>query len=583
MEKDELELCKIMRTKCTTILENADGNLDSIKGIKKNLYQLINSLQKFENTPFADYTYLPVMLPLNMALDMLKAKDGTVDLEEIYEYFYDFMKGFNLCVQNSNRSDRQFTQTPEFNIRLYDIPTKMYAFYYAYVYNLREYLNVMSTNKPKHEYEFLICQGITNSLRVKECFKKMAKKNGLFIIEIPERAAFEPQMMLLTLTHELGHVVGTDIRQRAGRAKALEEIACKVVCEYAKIKWKSIHKEIEDPIMIEEEYWHELELYLHQKVFEDSDLEDFATNVFRYTQNEDLAERIRERDNYGFFVIQKILFRMTPYIQENKEEIYGYLVTKQYIDWLDKEPLSAKEKADELQDGLIEILGDMERYNEWNKDTFSLKEVLYIALNLMRECLADLICIMTLQLSMQKYLEAIVVNLEQLGNDQFDGTEILLRSALVTRCMLDASANPEYHFRWNNDSLKNITEPLETRLKEKIMQTIQVYLPMEQENLKYDEQERTVTSAMGMLYTPDILERIAIYLKECKEKYISYCVQSKMENKRQQLQDVYDMFGKEHEISVQHIVIEQQEYIENYLYDLKEKIRKIERVADESR
>lgn len=35
MEENGLELYNIMREKCTAILENADGNLDSIKGIKK--------------------------------------------------------------------------------------------------------------------------------------------------------------------------------------------------------------------------------------------------------------------------------------------------------------------------------------------------------------------------------------------------------------------------------------------------------------------------------------------------------------------------------------------------------------------
>ncbi len=587
MERNNLELCDIMREKCKAILRDIDGNHDSIKGIKKNLYQLINSLQKFEKTPFADYMYMPIMLPLNMALDMMQTKDSTVELEEVYKYFYDFMKAFNLCVQNSNRSDRQFTQTPEFNIRLYDIPTKMYAFYYAYVYNLREYLNAMDSNALQYEYEFLICQGITNSLRVEKCFKKMSRGKGLFIIEIPERAAFEPQMMLITLTHELGHVVGVEIRQRKKRAKILEQITCKVICEYAKIKWKNRNIGAQNEIIIEEKYWEQLEADLHQKVFPDSYADDFVNDIYAYTHNSELKERLIEQQDYGVFVIQKILDKMTPYIREHKEDIYGYLTTKQRIDWLGKDPKSAREKADQLQSELIGILDDMDQYNAWDQGVFNLKKVLYLTLNLMRECLADIICVMTLQLSLQKYLETIVVNLKQLRENEreneFERTVILLRSSLVTRCMLNETGDPDYQFKWTDDSLTEITAEAEVRLKENIVDTIQIYMPMEKDNLYYDDQKRNVKGVLGMLYNPAILEKIADYLMQCKEQYVFSCTREGMQEKRQQLQDVYDMFGKDKEISVKNIVIEQQEYIDDYLNNLKNKMRRIKEVFDENR
>lgn len=587
MKRNNLELCDIMREKCKAILKDIDGNLDSIKGIKKNLYQLINSLQKFEKTPFADYMYMPIMLPLNMALDMMQTKDSTVELEEVYKYFYDFMKAFNLCVQNSNRSDRQFTQTPEFNIRLYDIPTKMYAFYYAYVYNLREYLNAMDSNAPQYEYEFLICQGITNSLRVEKCFKKMSRGKGLFIIEIPERAAFEPQMMLITLTHELGHVVGAEIRQRPKRAEILEQIACKVICEYAKIKWKNRNIGAQNEIIIEEKYWEHLESDLHQNVFPDSYADEFAKDIYAYTQNSELEERLKEQKYYGFFVIQIIVHRVIPYIREHKEDIYGYLTTKQQIDWLGKDPESAKEKADQLQSELIEILEDMDQYNAWDQGVFNLKKVLDLTLNLMRECLADIICVMTLQLSLQKYLETIAVNLKQLRENEreneFERTVILLRSSLVTRCMLNETGDSDYQFKWTDNSLTEITAESEVKLKENIVDTIQIYMPMEKDNLYYDDQKRNVRGVLGMLYNPAILEKIADYLMQCKEQYVFSCTRDGMQEKRQQLQSVYDMFGKDKEISVKNIVIEQQEYIDDYLNNLKKKMRRIKEVFDENR
>lgn len=581
MNKKELEICSSMRKNCAAILENND--LESIKGIRKNLYQLINSLQKFEKTPFADYMYLPIMLPLNMALDIMQKKDSTVELEEVYEYFYDFMRAFNLCVQNSNRSDRQFTQTPEFNIRLYDIPTKMYAFYYAYVYNLREYLNAVSRDDLQNEYEFLICQGITNSLRVEKCFKKMSREKGLFIVEIPERAAFEPQMMLITLTHELGHVVGAQIRLRPERVKILEQIACKILCKYTKIKWLQRDKGSENEILSVDQYWTRFEEDLLRKIFPATYTEDFIQRVYKNTGNKDLKKRLEEQKDYGVFVIEIISDRMSRYINDDTEDIFGYLTTNQYIDWLDKEPARAKEKAVQLQSNLLEILGNMKQFNVWDQDDFNLKRVLSLTLNLMRECLADIICIMTLKLSLQKYLETIVVNLKQLGETEFDGTVILLRSSLVTRCMLNETGHPDYSFQWSDDSLKDIEEDVEVRLKENIIDTIQVYMPMEGDTEDYDDRKRDVKGALGMLYDPGILERILFYLMRCKEQYITSCTRDGMQEKREQLQTVYDMFDKDKAFGVKDIVIEQQEYIDDYLRRLKEKMQGIKKASYENR
>lgn len=583
MNKSELELCSSMQKKCASILENIDDDLDSIKGIKKNLYQLINSLQKFEKTPFADYIYLPVMLPLYMALDIMQKKDSTVKLEKVYDYFYDFMKAFNLCVQNSNRSDRQFTQTPEFNIRLYDIPSKMYAFYYAYVYNLREYLSALSKDELPHEYEFLICQGITNNLRVKKCFKKMSREKGLFIVEIPEWAAFEPQMMLIALTHELGHVVGAEIRLRPKRAKILEQIACKMLCKYSKIKWLQRDKGKENKVLSEDQNWERLEADLLQKLFPNTYTEDFIQKVYKNTRNGDLKDRLEEQKDYGVFVVEVIFDRISWYINQETEDIFGYLTTNQYIDWLAKDPERAEEKADQLQNELLEVLGSMSQNNVWDQQDFNFKKALNVTLKLMRECLADIICIMTLQLSLQKYLEAIVLNYKQLGVTEFDGTVILLRSALVTRCMLNGSDYSDASFQWSDDSLKDIVEDAEVKLKKDIIDIIQIYMPMEEGSDDYDDRMRDMNNTLGMLYDPAVLEMILSYLMQCKEKYIASCVQDNMQEKRKQLQTIYDMFGKDNEIGVKDIVIEQQEYIDDYLNHLKEKMKGIKWASNEDR
>ena len=65
-------LCDVMREKCKErMLVNSKLAPESIQNLKRNVYQVINSLQKFESTPFSDYIFLSIALPLNMVFDMV--------------------------------------------------------------------------------------------------------------------------------------------------------------------------------------------------------------------------------------------------------------------------------------------------------------------------------------------------------------------------------------------------------------------------------------------------------------------------------------------------------------------------------
>lgn len=187
------------------------GNSD---GIKSSLCQVINSLQKFETSPFSDYLFQTTFLPLNMVISMVGEVNGKDREADFFASFYDFIKGINLFAQNSVRSDRQFTQSPDLNIRLYEAPVKLNAFYNAFIFQLKKYLNKFDMKKgegEKHQYEFLTCPGTTSNMRMLELFKNISKTKRLLLVEIPENQVYNPQVMLVMLAHEVGHVVGTGI------------------------------------------------------------------------------------------------------------------------------------------------------------------------------------------------------------------------------------------------------------------------------------------------------------------------------------------------------------------------------------
>lgn len=98
-----------------------DGGSGRGRAVRKELLSVLNSLEKYEKSPFHDYIFLSALKPMKLLIEMLVEADSQRD-EDKYGYFYDFLTSFNMYTQNSVRSDRQFTEVPDFNIRIYETP-----------------------------------------------------------------------------------------------------------------------------------------------------------------------------------------------------------------------------------------------------------------------------------------------------------------------------------------------------------------------------------------------------------------------------------------------------------------------------
>lgn len=220
-------------------LRNLTGELNKkeipytrqFENLSRYLYQIINSLQKFERSQFPDYIFISAFLPLNLVMLMSRVVDEKT-AERFFVSFYELIKGLNLYVQNATHSDRQFTQTVNFDVRIYSTPVKMIAFYNAFIYLLKTCLDTEKNVAEKHEYEFLTCLGVADNMRVQELFKNISEKQRLFLVNIPENQAYNPKQMLIMLSHEVGHFVGNKVRDREGRYEHAISIMSKTIVVY---------------------------------------------------------------------------------------------------------------------------------------------------------------------------------------------------------------------------------------------------------------------------------------------------------------------------------------------------------------
>ncbi len=593
-------LCSIMKIKCDKILSYMSEQ-QSVKNLKRNLYQIINSLRKFEETPFSDYLFLPTALPLNMVLDMaleLESEEYAymkkiIDAEEILGYFYEFIKGLNMYVQNSIRSDRQFIQIPEFNIKIYDIPTKITAFYNAYMFNLKNYLNKMVTydnGNGTHEYEFLLCPGAANDLHIKEFFKKVSETKRLFLVESPESILFNPVIMLVILTHELGHVVGTGIRIRKKRTDYAIILMCKLTCRYLKTsimqflkgdtdieKSDFCHNEVWSYIN-NETFWEKLEQTLYSELSEYlAENQALKDNLFYRNKEyfEFLTKYRASRKDHSYVVEAELTVGISNILENKNELLWGYLLEKVYVYWLGKNPSIAVNKKENLRSAINQLIADMRSsHSVWGKlVAFSLGNSIQTVYNVFQECLADLICILTLRLTIDDYVNTILWNAKYLSIVPVPGTEIHLRCCLVTFCMRYQDSKFDKFsyetYRWKDEDLKLLIGE-NKRFMDGIRKTLEIYLLNNGEPKKESTQE--IYTALGMLYDSFIMENMVAYLLTCIREFFNYNNSPEMQKEQKELQETFRQFQ---ESNVKELAVNMQVYIEKHLDALKKKHDKV--------
>ena len=350
-----ITLSKSLRKEC--IKFKLDNGSSKGRAVRKELLSVLNSLEKYEKSPFHDYIFMSALKPMKMLVDMVKEADKKED-EDKYGYFYDFLTSFNMYAQNSMRSDRQFTEVPDFNIRIYETPAKMNAFYNAVIYNLKSLLSEMGTDeKEMHEYEFLTCPGVANDMQVREIYPELMEDKRLFLVDMPEKQVYSPWLMFIMIAHEMSHFVGREIRQRDYRYHCMVKMVSDIVIRY---------------------------LY------------------------EELSE---------------------------------------YID--DEEPKGRLEKR----------LQEFCEFSEWNPLDWGIYAVIDKLVYLLKECFADLGAVMLLDLSVEEYLESILLSAYDQGIDiemLSEQTEGIIRGALVCLCMI--SDEEGCLQKWTVDEVFDITK-----------------------------------------------------------------------------------------------------------------------------
>lgn len=98
----------------------------------KAIAHIENSMQKFKDSAFPSYVYTAIFQPMKLFIKQLVAYRNK-EIENIEKCtnngIFDFLNSVSIVIQNTSRMNRDFLQTPDFNVVINDVPIKLFAFY----------------------------------------------------------------------------------------------------------------------------------------------------------------------------------------------------------------------------------------------------------------------------------------------------------------------------------------------------------------------------------------------------------------------------------------------------------------------
>ncbi len=556
--------------------------------LNRYLFQVINALQKFEDAPLADYVFCSMFLPIDMLLNIAE-NVGEHTRQDFIRNFHKFVKGLHLCVQNAIRSDRQFTQSLDFDIRIYNTPVRLNAFYNAFIYFMKNFLDKLGPNTPSgHRYEFLASLGVTDTIQVEELFRNMYKGNRLFLVSIPENQAYDMQLMLLTLSHEVGHFVGQAIRNREYREKCAIKITAKATALCFQRKLEAV-SEGEEQILngVNEEYWKRFEDRFNEYLTQETEKlkqPEYLKEKFRGRSEEELRQLKELYTDYQYYthVMSDILKdSVSDILIHNKEELFGYLQETVYLNSIKLQNKNnakgtksaenaAREARDNIMDKIAKISKEITGYSVWGNGELSINTVVDEMILLFKECEADLMGILTLELSYEDYLRAIQRSLVEQGIPKGDfPAKLNIRSGLVAYTLSYQEEGEDFGYGWRDDAPKDIDKSL-SQINICIINFRNDYLS------DAGTEKQSCMEKLDVFLNKEILYMLLGYLLGCRRSF--YCHMKQEDTaKAVELQDMQErlqkMFRLCLEPNVEKLIWNMQGHIEEYQRLLWDEIR----------
>lgn len=539
------ELLKTLNTIISKNLDQTDfEGKEEVASYLFAIWQLLQSLKALEMAPTKKYDFWSLYHPLSMMISILREKTNFSNNKMLHE----FIHKISMTLHGTLRTDIQFFQIKDFNVIVHYAPSKLRAFYSLWAIKVKDFYSQLYTADSDrdenqygllHQYSFVFSPGMFKEVSVKQLYESYDEEKRLMLITAPERYLYMLHWTPLILAHEVSHYVGSQVRSRAKRHEIWLKCSARVLAlEMESFRYRSIKSDttgynlcncLENAIAVSK-FYKELINQLkddeeHVRCKEIGEAHPYHSNnskkiimsTLRRTVHTDIAHLISSDSGNLLEAMEKqIDFENMPF--DEKIKLGEFLQKITY--GLDN---NLRAFVSKFQADMLSQLLDVFKY-------------------LTVESHADLMVVLTLEISPERYLRSFTDS-SVLGD--IDGSKEKLNDTLMVRVSLvietirviiekkkDVFANSDFVKLWSGDVTRNLTATKSLgETAGKLAELVYAYCESCRASDKmtairkygglYNRSERTFSNKKFHFLNDKIVwELLNEYLQSCAEEYL---------------------------------------------------------------
>lgn len=230
-QHEEIRQAEFAADWCRNLIEKYKEHLkdtflrkdESLYSYCQTMIQTLNTLDQYEQFTMAKDIFYLLYLSFEMfdrhldeALFLKKNEMYDKNKETIKESMCDFLDYVNSVIYHIIHTDQVFLMIPGYSGSSFCIPIKLCLFYIWYADKIANVLN-----DKNHIYRCILTPEMESKPLTRMIDLGHSPEERLICIRLAQRSLFLPRNLMIILTHEIGHYVGCDLRNRSLRLECL--------------------------------------------------------------------------------------------------------------------------------------------------------------------------------------------------------------------------------------------------------------------------------------------------------------------------------------------------------------------------
>lgn len=210
--RDLKQVCYRFERAYTQAKETYNGNyLYAVHAVKDSLLSILKNRYAEEFVLCIYRPFIEYLEYLTKKIEEETVQPKTRSFDECFKWLFNCLDSLVNCVMHS---ERQFIQVTAFNAIVYDVPSKIMAFYMALIDDIKE---IMRVKNEIQNYTFILTPSFSNEIVVhivSYAVENELPHDRLLKVEINEKSLYNPLEVEQVMVHEIGHYLGDKLRKR---------------------------------------------------------------------------------------------------------------------------------------------------------------------------------------------------------------------------------------------------------------------------------------------------------------------------------------------------------------------------------